>query len=57
MDGGTAVGIKNLMKHIENIQLFGLNPIVAINKFTTDTEKELQLLKEKLEGKIIKEQP
>ncbi len=46
------IGIKNLMKHIENIQLFGLNPIVAINKFTTDTEKELQLLKEKLEGKI-----
>lgn len=46
------IGIENLMKHIENIQSFGLNTIVAINKFTTDTENELQKLKEKLEGKI-----
>ncbi|MBP3255906.1 MAG: formate--tetrahydrofolate ligase [Clostridia bacterium] len=40
-------GSKNLLKHIENIKdVFGLNAIVAINKFDTDTEKEISVLKE-----------
>jgi formate--tetrahydrofolate ligase len=43
-------GIKNLKKHIENIKSFGLNPIVAINKFNADTEKEIQVLKDELNG-------
>ena len=37
-------GIPNLQKHIENIQKFGLPVVVAINKFHTDTEKEIALL-------------
>ena len=38
-------GINNLKKHIQNIRAFGLNPIVAINKFEFDTEKEIEVLK------------
>ncbi len=33
-------GFENLQRHIENIQSFGLQPIVAINSFTLDTEAE-----------------
>lgn len=43
-------GIKNLKKHIENIKSFGLNPIVAINKFNADTEKEIQVLEDEING-------
>jgi formate--tetrahydrofolate ligase len=38
-------GFDNLDKHIENMQLFGFNPIVAINKFASDTDSEIDLLK------------
>ncbi|MGL5112787.1 MAG: formate--tetrahydrofolate ligase [Flavobacterium sp.] len=33
-------GFCNLEKHIENIQKFGLNPIVCLNAFPTDTSEE-----------------
>ena len=33
-------GIDNLLKHIENIKKFGINPVVAINRFPSDTENE-----------------
>lgn len=39
-------GIVNLQKHIENIRLFNLAPIVAINKFATDAQEELDFIKE-----------
>ncbi|MCM8817212.1 MAG: formate--tetrahydrofolate ligase [Candidatus Omnitrophica bacterium] len=39
-------GVENLIKHIENVNLFGIPAVVAINRFTTDTEKEIQLVKE-----------
>lgn len=43
-------GIKNLNKHIENLkEKFGLNTIVTINKFPTDTANEIELLKSELE--------
>ncbi len=35
-------GFANLDKHIENMQEFGFNPVVAINKFHTDTEEEIK---------------
>ncbi len=41
-----AKGIANLEKHVENIKLFSLNPVIAINKFTTDTAEELNFLLE-----------
>ena len=43
-------GIQNLLKHIDNLKnKFGLNVIVAINKYTHDTEKEIEFLKHKLQ--------
>jgi len=37
-----AKGFENLQKHIENIRLFGLPLVVALNKFPADTETEIQ---------------
>ena len=39
-------GIENLEKHIENIHKYHLPSVVAINAFPTDTDAELQLLKD-----------
>ncbi len=39
-------GFDNLDKHIENMRYYGFNPVVAINKFSTDTDAEIDLLKE-----------
>lgn len=41
-----AKGVKNLEKHIENIAKYDIPSVVAINAFPTDTEAELQLLKD-----------
>ena len=46
-------GIANLERHIENVNKFGVPAVVAINKFPTDTEAEISLLKEKLAAKGI----
>ncbi|MCC3275596.1 formate--tetrahydrofolate ligase [Arthrobacter sp. zg-Y20] len=40
LEAGTA----NLRRHLENIRRFGINPVVAINRFGTDTEAELRRL-------------
>tara|TARA_B110000037_G_C17127450_1_gene508903 strand:+ start:5397 stop:7067 length:1671 start_codon:yes stop_codon:yes gene_type:complete len=34
-------GLENLEKHIENIKSFNIEPVVAINKFVTDTDAEI----------------
>ena len=46
-------GIANIERHIENVNKFGVPAVVAINKFPTDTEAEINLLKEKLAAKGI----
>ena len=47
-------GMNNLYKHINNLkEIFGLNVIVAINKFYSDTENELKYVKEELDQKEI----
>jgi len=47
-------GFKNLEKHIDNLKnVYGLNVIVAINKYTYDTEKEINFLRDKLQEKSI----
>ncbi|GGZ67340.1 formate--tetrahydrofolate ligase [Algibacter mikhailovii] len=38
-------GLPNLEKHLENINKFQVAPILAINKFSTDTEEEIQVIK------------
>jgi len=46
-------GIPNLLKHIENVtRKFGLPAVVAINRFPTDTDAELQLIKETCENEF-----
>ena len=51
---GIEKGIDNLYKHIDNIKnKFGLNVIVALNKYAPDTEKEIEYIKEKLANKNI----
>lgn len=37
-------GIENLEKHCENVRNVGLEPIVAINRFPSDTDEELEVL-------------
>lgn len=48
-------GLPNLIKHIENIKnVYNLPVIVAINKFTTDTETEIDLIKQEVEKLGVK---
>ncbi len=37
-------GFCNLEKHIENIKKFGINPVIAINHFVTDSDEEINEL-------------
>ncbi len=47
-------GMNNLYRHIDNLKnKFGLNVIVAINKYNTDTEKELEYVQNELKQKGI----
>ena len=47
-------GFHNLEKHVDNLKnQYGLNVIVAINKYTHDTQKEIEFLQEKLQAKGI----
>ena len=51
---GLEKGIDNLYRHIDNIKnKFGLNVIVALNRYVQDTEEEIAFLKEKLEEKGV----
>jgi formyltetrahydrofolate synthetase len=39
-------GCCNLKKHIENARLFGLRVVVAVNRFTSDTDQEIQVVRD-----------
>jgi formate--tetrahydrofolate ligase len=52
------LGMSNLAKHAESVSEFGLRPVVAVNRFATDTADELQLIVEEcralgLEARVI----
>lgn len=38
-------GIPNLEKHLENIKQFNVSPIIAINRFVSDTDAEIELIR------------
>jgi formate--tetrahydrofolate ligase len=38
-------GMSNLARHVSNVQKFGLAPIVSINRFSADTDAEIELVK------------
>ncbi len=51
---GLEKGLDNLYRHVSNIKdKFGLNVIVAINKFNSDTEAEIECLRKHLEEKGV----
>ncbi len=48
------LGLNNIFKHIENLkENFGLNVVVALNKYNTDTQKEIDFLQQKVEEKGV----
>ncbi|HUN07050.1 MAG TPA: formate--tetrahydrofolate ligase [Aggregatilineales bacterium] len=38
-------GAVNMIRHLENMRAFGVNPVVAINHFATDSEREVELIR------------
>ncbi len=38
-------GLPNLEKHIENVKQFGITPVIAINRFLSDTDAEIEVIK------------
>jgi formyltetrahydrofolate synthetase len=38
-------GCENLRKHIENAKLFGVNVVAAVNRFTDDTDREIEVVR------------
>ncbi len=51
---GLEKGVDNLYRHIDNLKnKFGLNVIVALNRYTSDTEKEINWLENKLNERSI----
>lgn len=45
-----AKGCANLLRHLENVRKFGVPPVVAINRFITDTDAEMQEVMKAAEG-------
>ena len=43
-------GIPNLEKHIENIKQFNVKPVIAINRFVTDSDAEIDLIEKTVEA-------
>jgi formate--tetrahydrofolate ligase len=39
-------GMANLQRHVENMQKFGVVPVISINRFSADTDAEIALVKE-----------
>ena len=45
-----ARGVVNLERHVENMALFGLPVVVALNRFTTDTDAEIACVQERVQA-------
>lgn len=41
-----AAGLSNLERHLENLQKFGVQPVVAINQFVADTAAEIEVVRD-----------
>lgn len=48
------IGLANLDKHLENLKHFNFRPVVAINKFTSDTPEEIAVITEHLDSLKIR---
>ncbi len=47
-------GMKNLKVHVENVRKFGLPVVVALNRFSTDTNAELELVQEEVRNMNVR---
>ncbi|MEM7551510.1 MAG: formate--tetrahydrofolate ligase [Bacteroidota bacterium] len=47
-------GLPNLEKHLESVKKFGVEPVIGINRFASDTEGEIDVIKSFAEMKNIK---
>jgi formate--tetrahydrofolate ligase len=47
--GAVSRGLPNLEKHLENSRLFGVEAVVAINKFVSDTNEEIKIIQDRCE--------
>lgn len=50
---GLKAGLPNLDKHIANLKAFGQTVVVCLNRFATDTDEELALVKEHCEAQGV----
>ena len=48
------IGLPNLEKHLENITKFNVSPVIAINRFVSDTDEEIQVIKDFAASKGVK---
>jgi formate--tetrahydrofolate ligase len=51
--GAVDAGLPNLDKHVENIARFGERPVVALNRFGSDTDEEIAVVRRFCEGKGV----
>ena len=47
-------GLPNLEKHLENIKQFNVTPVIAINRFSSDTDEEVRIIQEKAQDLGVK---
>jgi formate--tetrahydrofolate ligase len=52
--GALTRGLPNLEKHLENIKQFNVTPVIAINRFTADTDEEIRIVQNKAEELGVK---
>lgn len=47
-------GLPNLEKHLENVRQFGIEPVIAINRFVSDSEEEIAVIRSFAEEKGVR---
>lgn len=47
-------GLPNLEKHLENVQQFGIEPIIAVNRFVSDTDAEIEMIRDFAKSKNVR---
>ncbi len=52
--GALARGLENLEQHVQNLRTFGLEPVVAVNRFPDDRPEELRAVRDHLAGLSVR---
>ena len=56
-NGNLKEGLENLGRHIENISLYNLPVVIAINKFSDDSDEDIELIEEYTKKRNVKSIP